>query len=184
MPVTWLDRLFYALKSHPLAIDRAVNGHVVLEGIRASNVVIIFVLAAPNDATRFVLLSRDWLELHRNKSVFDASVSFNANRERGYARLLKHVWLARRIVSLLDGPFCRPASRLCAEPIGLELTGSYIVKVYRVGRCRCGDNEKDKSGSIHRCLSRGLVQSVLDSGREFHGRTTTPVVEKDVARLF
>ena len=41
MPNAWLDRLFHALKSHPLTFDGMVNSDVVLECIRPSNVVII-----------------------------------------------------------------------------------------------------------------------------------------------
>src|SRR5437867_10335616 len=65
-----------------LASDCVVNRHVVFERVGARDVVVVRVLHSPNNTASLILLARNWLEFHLDKSVFDVRVVLDANWKR------------------------------------------------------------------------------------------------------
>src|SRR4029450_8464704 len=72
----------------PAAVDRVVDGDVVLERVRSRDVVVVGVLRAPDQAAGLVLLAGDRLELHFDEPVLEAGIVFQAHRLGGLYRLL------------------------------------------------------------------------------------------------
>src|SRR5205085_760247 len=112
-----------------LALARVVEGDVVLERVRARDVVVVAVLPAPDHAARLVLASRDGLELHLDEAIGERRVFLHAPGERAAARLLKDMGRARGLGIGDDRPLRRaspgnardPAGGQCADVLSIEI---------------------------------------------------------------
>src|SRR5205807_7328224 len=101
--------------------------------VRPRDVVVVRVLHPPDDAARLVLLSRNRLELHFNKTVLEAGVILEADRKGRFARLLQNVRLARGGIVLLDAPLRGAAASLSRSPSERRCASFKIIKVHGVG---------------------------------------------------
>src|SRR5439155_14151500 len=96
----------------PAPLDDVVQVHVVLEGIRARDVVVVLILQAPDDPAALISLASNWLALHRQAQIFqlrpgvrdgEAVVGLVA------VGLGEDVLAARRVVHCLHDPLPRLA---------------------------------------------------------------------------
>src|SRR5262245_47233319 len=79
----------------PLAAGGVVERHVVLERVRARDVVVVAVLPAPDDAARLVLPAAERLELDLHEAVGEGEVLLHAPGECSLTALLQDVRRAR-----------------------------------------------------------------------------------------
>src|SRR5262249_2612751 len=75
------------------AVDGLVEHDVVLERIRAHDVVIVGILDAPDDAGRAILRARYCLELNLDEAILHIAVILEQQREWGAPGLLDHLRL-------------------------------------------------------------------------------------------
>jgi hypothetical protein len=88
VPHTGGDFGVRVFERHALAANGVEDGHVVFERVAARYVVIVGVLAAPDNAAGLVFFTRDGLEFHLHKAVLELRVVFDADGKRRLARLL------------------------------------------------------------------------------------------------
>ena len=75
----------------PSAINRMVDGYVVLERVGSGDVVIVRVLGAPDNPAGLVFLPGNRLELHFHRTVLDARIVLQADGIGRHSRLLQDV---------------------------------------------------------------------------------------------
>src|SRR5437762_13126731 len=74
VPLAARDLDLHALLFCALALDRVIDAEVIFESVGAGDVVIVSILRAPDNAAGLVFLACDGLELHFDKTVFEAGV--------------------------------------------------------------------------------------------------------------
>src|SRR6266850_3934906 len=127
VPLVRGDFHFRAFLLSALAVDGVINRDVVFERVGARDIIIVRVLATPDDAARLVFLARDRFELHFHKAVLDARVILEADRVSGFAGLFQDVGFAGRGVVLFNGPPCHAFAGLSCRPARWSFTGLRVV---------------------------------------------------------
>ena len=122
----------------PLAFNRVVNANVVFERVGARDVVVVGILRPPNDAARLIFLARDGLELHFDEAVLETRIVLEADRIRGFAGLLEHVWFTRRGVVLFDCPLGFAFAGFGRGPAGRRLAWPCVIEVNPLGNGEIG----------------------------------------------
>ena len=78
------------------AFDGVIDRDVVFEGIGAGDVVVVCILAAPDDAAGLIFFPGDRLELDFDETVFDAGVFLETDRIGRRAGLFQHLLAGKR----------------------------------------------------------------------------------------
>src|ERR1051326_1591367 len=132
-----------------LAFDGVVNCDVIFKRIGASDVVIVRILAPPENAPSLVLLARDRLELHLDKTIFNAGIVLDAHGIGGFPGLFQHIRPARGRIVANDRPLSGALTGLCGRPTGRRSTGVKGVEVDGFAKCCPGGESARKYGGWH-----------------------------------
>src|SRR5437763_7609056 len=97
-----------------------VNREVVFQRVGTGDVIVVFVLASPDDTASLIFLARDGLELYFHKAVLEGAIVLEANRISGLAGLLQDVGLAGRGVVGDHRPLGLAGAGVRTGPIGRQ----------------------------------------------------------------
>ena len=115
-----------------------VDADVILEGVGASDVIVVRVFAAPDNAARLVLFAGHRLELCFDKTVFETCIVLNTDGVSRFARLLQDIGFAGCGIIRDDFPFGFALAGFGGGPAGRRRTGFEIVEGDGVGECCAG----------------------------------------------
>src|SRR5689334_5964800 len=106
-----------------------IDGDIVFQRIGAGDVVIVFVLAAPDNASGLILFAGNGLEFHFDKAVPKAGVVLDANGVRRLAGLFEDIRSAGRGFVLFDSPNGFAFAGLSGSPAGRWRAGPEVIVV-------------------------------------------------------
>src|SRR5262249_47310115 len=115
-----------------LALARVVERDVVLERVRARDVVVVAVLPAPDHAACLVLAPGEGLELHLDEAVGERRVLLHAPGKRAAARLLDNVGRPGRLGHGHDRPLRRPSPGDAGDPAGGQCAVFLLIEADRI----------------------------------------------------
>src|SRR5581483_507678 len=148
-------RDFGTLELGAFALERVIDGDVVLQRVGAGDVVIVAVLPTPDQAARLVFLSGNGLEPDLNEAVGERNIRLYAPGIGAFAGLLENIRLAGGGGVRLDGPMGVSLAGDASHPAVRYRSGPGVVEIHGFGmgaNRKCGAGGKGEENAVHRVL--------------------------------